>query len=117
MTNVIPETILDNAYSAFNSRDIDAALAIMHPDVCWPNGMEGGIENGHEEVREYWTRQWQLINPHVEPLQYKRQLDGKIKTLVHLVVHDLAGNLLTDENLYHTYTIEDGLITKMEIQK
>jgi len=34
--------LLSSAYDAFNARDIAAALAIMHPDVDWPNGMEAG---------------------------------------------------------------------------
>jgi ketosteroid isomerase-like protein len=47
------ERLLRRAYAAFNARDIDAALALMHPDVDWPNGMEGGREVGHEAVRTY----------------------------------------------------------------
>jgi hypothetical protein len=32
-----PETeLLRAAYAAFNARDIDAALALMTPDVEWP---------------------------------------------------------------------------------
>ena len=34
--------LLKAAYAAFNRRDIDAALAAMHPEVEWANGMEGG---------------------------------------------------------------------------
>jgi len=30
------------AYSAFNKRDIDTVLKIMHPEVTWLNGWEGG---------------------------------------------------------------------------
>src|SRR5262245_31707429 len=37
-----PEELLRKAYVAFNARDIDGALALMHADVAWPNGMEGG---------------------------------------------------------------------------
>lgn len=39
----------------------------MHPDVASANGMEGGHVYGHEAVRDYWTRQWKLIDPQVEP--------------------------------------------------
>jgi ketosteroid isomerase-like protein len=34
--------LLERTYAAFNARDIDAVLAVMHPDVDWPNGMDGG---------------------------------------------------------------------------
>ena len=43
--NAIFDRIAD-AYAAFNRRDIDGALAAMHPDVEWENGMEGGFVRG-----------------------------------------------------------------------
>ena len=49
--------LLSAAYDAFNARDIEAILAIMHPDVSWPNALEGGRLRGHAEVRAYWRRQ------------------------------------------------------------
>lgn len=35
--------LLRVAYAAFNARDIDAALAIMTPDVVWPKAFKGGF--------------------------------------------------------------------------
>ena len=111
------EAILKQTYQHFNDRDIDATLAVMHPEVDWPNGMEGGIEHGHEAVRNYWTRQWKILHPHVEPTRYSREEDGRINVTVHQVVHDIEGNLLVDQIINHVYTFEDGLIKAMEIQK
>ena len=111
------ETVLKQTYQHFNDRNIDATLAVMHQDVDWPNGMEGGIEHGHEAVRNYWTRQWELIDPHVEPVQFRREKEGRIHVTVHQVVHDMAGNLLIDQVIHHIYTIRDGLIKSMEIIK
>jgi hypothetical protein len=113
-----PEEIwLSNAYDAFNQRDVDTLLAMMHPEVNWPNGMEGGIEHGREAVRSYWTRQWSMIDPHVEPVNFETMEDGKIDITVHQTVKDLTGNILIDENVHHIYTVEDGLIHSMEIKK
>jgi hypothetical protein len=111
------EVILKQTYWYFNDRNIDATLAMMHPDVDWPNGMEGGIEHGYEAVRKYWTRQWKILDPHVEPTMYNREEDGRINVTVHQVVHDIEGNLLVDQIINHVYTFEDGLIMAMEIQK
>ncbi len=36
------KTIIEQAYSAFNMRDIDGALALMTQDVSWPKASEGG---------------------------------------------------------------------------
>jgi hypothetical protein len=109
--------LLERAYEAFNARDIDTALAAMHPDVDWANGMEGGRVTGHGEVRDYWTRQWRQIDPHVEPLRSAQDETGRIVVEVHLVVRDLTGALLGDEMVHHVYTIEEGLIRRMEISK
>lgn len=111
------ETLLVSAYKAFNSRDLDAALATMHPDVDWPNGMEGGRVHGHRGVRDYWTRQWGLIDPHVEPRTFATDQKGRIVVDVHQVVRDLAGNVLADQMVQHIYEIRGGLICRMEIVK
>src|SRR4030095_1525651 len=110
------EIILRQTYQHFNNRDIDATLAAMHPDVDWPNGMEGGIEHGHEAVRNYWTRQWTMVDPHVEPVLFKEDENGRLDVTVHQVVHDIEGKLLVDHLVHHVYTIENGLIKSMEIK-
>jgi hypothetical protein len=110
------EAILKQTYQHFNDSNIDATLAVMHPEVDWPNGMEGGIEHGHEAVRNYWTRQWKILDPHVEPVHFRKEKDGRIDLTVHQVVHDVEGNLLIDQIIHHVYTFEDGLIKAMEIQ-
>lgn len=109
------QTILKKAYHNFNHRNIDRTLETMHAAVDWPNGMEGGFVHGHDEVRSYWTRQWTIINPRVEPLEFGREADGRINVTVHQVVHDLAGNKIADQVVHHVYEIEYGLIRSMEI--
>jgi hypothetical protein len=109
--------LLTSAYAAFNARDIDAVLATMHPDVEWPNGMEGGYAHGHHEVRAYWTRQWRAVDPHVEPRGFAAAADGRIVVDVHQVVRDPTGNVVADQMVQHIYCIEHGLIRSMEICK
>ena len=107
--------LLCAAYAAFNVRDIDAALALMTPDVHWPKAFKGGFARGTEEVRAYWTEQWSEINPHVEPVAFHLEDAGKILVEVHQVVRDLAGAVLADEQVGHRFTIEHGLIQSMEV--
>jgi hypothetical protein len=111
------QDLLKKAYDAFNAREIDAVLLLMQPDIHWPNGWEGGYVNGHDQVRDYWTRQWKEIDPHVEPLSFKERADGRIEVEVHQIAKDLQGNLLSDGMVKHIYTIEDNLIKGMEIIK
>lgn len=108
--------LLRSAYREFNARDIDAVLKRMAPDVTWPNGMEGGFVHGQEGVREYWTRQWQELEPHVEPLRIQQDGPDGWRIKVHQVVCDKAGNVLVDTIVFHRYTVVDGLIQKMDIQ-
>ena len=58
---------LRSAYCAFNARDIDAAVELMHPEVNWPNAWEGGRIVGRAAVRDYWNRQFAAISSNVEP--------------------------------------------------
>jgi limonene-1,2-epoxide hydrolase len=115
MTNEIE--ILQNAYRDFNSRNIDAVLSRMHPEVEWANGMEGGHVHGRDEVRAYWTRQFTTLSPHVEPLRIEPDKDGNWVVEVHQVVHDTLGNLLLDTTVYHTYQFRDQLIARMDIRQ
>ena len=107
--------LLRAAYAAFNTRDIDAALALMTPDVAWPKAFKGGFVRGPEEVRAYWTEQWSEINPHVEPIAFSPEDAGQVLVQVHQVVRDLAGAVLADEHVGHRFTIEHGLIQAMEV--
>src|SRR5579864_3057263 len=109
--------LLQRAYAAFNAREIDGALATMSPDVVWPNGMEGGTVHGHEGVRAYWTRQWGMIDPHVEPVGFSEDESGRITVDVHQVVRDLSGKVLLDRMVEHVYTLRDGLIQSMDIRE
>ncbi len=108
--------IIRKAYDAFNAKDIDGVVSLMHPDVKWPNGWEGGYVNGHEEVKDYWTRQWKEINPTVTPVSIKEKNDGSVEVEVNQVVKDLEGNILADGIVKHIYSFANGLITGMEIE-
>ena len=107
--------LLRAAYAAFNARDIDAALALMTPDVEWPRAFKGGFVRGPEEIRAYWTEQWSEISPHVEPVAFHPEAAGRILVDVHQVVRDLAGAVLADEHVGHRFTLEHDLIRRMEV--
>src|SRR6266536_5864412 len=99
------EELLRDVYAAFNRRDIDAVLAVMHPDVDWPNAFEGGRVAGHEGVRAYWTRQFEQIDPRVEPVGMTTLDDGRVSMTVHQLVRALDGSVLADREVRHVYTL------------
>ena len=109
------KTIIERAYTAFNHREIDAALALMTEDVTWPKASEGGKVIGKEEIRAYWTRQWSEFDPHVEPLAITAEEADKIRVNVHQVVKNLQGDILADSEVLHVFTTRNGLIASMDL--
>jgi hypothetical protein len=109
------KTIIEQAYSAFNKRDIDGALALMTQDVSWPEASEGGKVVGKEEIRAYWTRQWGEFDPLVEPLAMTEEDGGKARVRVHQLVKNLQGDVLSDSEVLHVFTVNSGLIAAMDL--
>jgi hypothetical protein len=109
------KTLIERAYSAFNKRDINGALALMTEEVSWPKASEGGKAAGKEEIRAYWTRQWGEFDPHVEPLVIREQEGDRVRVRVHQLVKSLQGDVLSDSEVLHVFTLKNGLIAAMEL--
>jgi hypothetical protein len=109
------KSLIEQAYAAFNARDIDGALALMTEDVSWPRASEGGTVVGKEEIRGYWTRQWGEFDPHVEPLAMTEEAGGRVRVRVHQLVKSLGGEVLADGEVVHVFTVRDGLVAAMEL--
>ena len=110
------EPVLKHVYARFNARDMEAVLAAMHDDVEWENGMEGGHVHGRDGVRAYWTRQWAIVDPHVDPISFSTSPDSAIVVEVHQTVRDLQGNILLDQMVGHIFQFENGLIKRFDIR-
>jgi len=113
---------LKRIYDRFNARDIDGVLAVLAADVAWANGMDGGHVHGREAVREYWTRQWTMVSPHVEPVGFRRTADGALVAEVLQSVRDLEGKPLQgqahglkDRTVGHAFRLRDGKVARFDI--
>ncbi|WP_211173296.1 nuclear transport factor 2 family protein [Brasilonema bromeliae] len=111
------QALVAQAYSAFNRRDIDGTLALMSENVSWPKASEGGRVVGKQDIRAYWTRQWAEFDGYVEVLQVIDREAGKVDVKVRLLVKNLKGDVLSDTELWHLYTIANGLIERMDIKE
>jgi ketosteroid isomerase-like protein len=110
------EDTLRAAYAAFNARDVEGALELMHPEVDWPNAWEGGRVVGREAVAGYWTRQFESISSTVEPELFDHEPDGTITVTVHQVVRDAkTDEVQADTHVLHRYGLQDGLIIRMDV--
>lgn len=109
------KTPIERAYAAFNKRDIDGALALMTQDVSWPKASEGRKIVGKDAIRAYWTRQWGEFDPYVEPLAISDEDGGKVFVRVHQLVKDLQGDVVSDSEEIHVFTMNARLIAAMDL--
>ena len=114
---------LKRMYDRFNARDIDGVLVALADDVAWANGMDGGHVHGREAVREYWTRQWAMVSPHVQPVGFRRAADDAVVAEVRQSVHDLEGKSpqgqthgLKNKTVEHVFRFRDSKVTRFDIQ-
>lgn len=115
--------VLKRIYDLFNERDVDGVLAVLTNDVAWANGMDGGHVHGREAVREYWTRQWTMVSPHVEPVSFTEAADSSIFVEVKQVIRDLEGKPLqdqthglTDKTVGHVFRMQEGKVIRFDIR-
>ena len=109
------KTLIEQAYAAFNKRDIDGALALMTEDVRWPRASEGGEVVGKKEIRAYWTRQWSEFDPAVKPLEITEEDGGKTHVKVHQLVRSLQGDVLSDSEVLHVFTVKSDHSAAMAV--
>jgi hypothetical protein len=110
------EQVIHQIYNGFNARDMEGVFALLTDDVAWANGMEGTHVHGKEAIRNYWTRQWSVIDPHVEPLKIAKAADGSLVVDVHQVVKNLEGQTLIDERVKHAFRLDGGRVQRFDIQ-
>jgi ketosteroid isomerase-like protein len=115
--------VLERMYERFNARDIDGVLTALTDDVVWANGMDGGYVHGREAIREYWTRQWAMVSPYVEPVGFHRTKDGAIIAEVRQSVRGLDGEKLEgqthglkDQTVGHVFRLREGKVARFDIE-
>jgi ketosteroid isomerase-like protein len=115
--------VLERIYALFNARDLDGVLAALTDDVVWANGMDGGHLHGRDAVRAYWTRQWAMVSPHVEPVGFHRTADDTIIAEVRQTVRDLDGKPLQgqthglkDKTVGHVFRLRNGKVARFDIR-
>lgn len=114
--------MIQRMYANFNARNIDGVFAVLDDDVAWANGMDGGYVHGKEGLREYWTRQWSMVSPHVDPVAFAPSADGRVAVEVIQTVLDLEGKPLEgqahglrDKTVTHVFHVVEGRIVRFDI--
>ena len=110
------EQVIHQIYNGFNARDMEGVLALLTDDVAWANAMEGTHVHGKDAIRDYWTHQWSVIDPHVKPLKIAKAADGSLVVDVHQVVKNLEGQTLIDETVKHAFRLDGGRVQRFDTQ-
>ena len=105
------EAAVRRMYDAFNRRDIQTALQAAHPDVDWPNVLEGRRTVGLADISDYVERLFRVIDARMDVLAISEDDRGDVVVRVHQVARFLSdGALIADEVVEHIYRFEDGMI-------
>jgi ketosteroid isomerase-like protein len=110
------QEIIREAYTAFNDRDIDSAVALMDPEVDWPDVVHGGFVHGRDGVRRHWEEVFANSSPRIEVVHLTRRPDASVAVEIRQVVSGLQGQAVSDDRLVHVFRIHDDLITRMEVE-
>jgi NAD(P)-dependent dehydrogenase (short-subunit alcohol dehydrogenase family)/ketosteroid isomerase-like protein len=110
------EDLVRRAYGAFNEREIESGVALMAPDVDWPNVPRGGFVHGQEQVRKHWREQFGQVDPRIEVEEVRETSDGRVEARVRQIVRRLDGSAVSDDALVHVFTIAGERIKRMEVK-
>ena len=84
--------------------------------------MDGGHVHELEAVREYWTRQWTIVSPYVQPVSFTETADSAVVVEVQQSVRDLEGKPLQDQahglkdkTVMHVFRLQGGKVTRFDI--
>lgn len=109
------EALLRATYAAYNARDISTALQALAPDVLWPDQLEGVTLHGPEAVREYWQRQWAVMDPSFELKHVEYDPQGDVVVTLLQTVRGLDGRTISEGLVRHVHAFRDGLVLRMRI--
>jgi len=104
------KALLISLYDAISRQDVDGVLSVMHPDVDWPDTIEGGRVLGREAMRAYWSSQFEIIRPSLSMVEFEERPDGSVLTRVIYTRYALDGALWDDQIEGNLFRFEDNLI-------
>lgn len=103
-------------YRSFNTRDIEAVLALVCDDVNWANGLAGGRIKGKAELRRIWLLQWTSVDPTSEVLNIYEDSEGRTVVRTRQTLREVNGLMLGQQEIEQIFTLRDGLIARMDFR-
>lgn len=103
-------------YSALAHRDIEAVMALTHPEAEFADFLEGGELRGPIAIRAFYSRLFDTLAPDFDLIAVTVAPDGRMRAEMQVATHDRSGHLWSDTRSYALYVLVDGLIHSIELQ-
>ncbi len=108
--------VIGKLWDALNRQDLEAARALLHPEVDWQDIINNGRRNGPGSVMDYWRQLFSVMRTETTVVENRSLGNGRIACSVHHLVRDPQGGIRTDEPLTHIFSFRDGLIIRMDAE-
>ncbi len=105
-------------YDVFNARAFDRFIAMLAPDVAWPDETEDGELRGREAVLAYLTETTAPLVARYTLISLSTDADEQVGVLVRQTITSAAdGSLWSSTRVLHRYRLVDGLVTRLQSQQ
>jgi ketosteroid isomerase-like protein len=108
-----PEDPVRDFADAITGSDLNAALAVCHPEIEFTSmlGVSGRAYHGHDGIREYFddiASAWDEWA--VERHRLSAGPDGRVAILMTMHVRGKESGLVLTDRAGHVWTLKDGLL-------
>jgi hypothetical protein len=111
-----PQAVLDEAYDAFNARDLARIRPLIHAEAVWPNTLEDGPSlAGREAVIGHFARIFATILPNIQLIRVVEEATDALTVEAQYSVESSDGHVWSDTRATLTYHFRDGLLSGMTI--
>lgn len=105
-------------YDLFNARDLEGFLAMLTPDVEWPDEAEDRVLIGRDAIRVYALETTAPLIARYVPIAFHVEADGRIAALARQLIASAAdGSLWSSTRVLHRWTVRENLVARVEIEQ
>lgn len=110
------QAVLNEAYEAFNAKDLARLRPLFHSAVVWPNTLEVSEPlDGKEAVLSFFARIFATILPNIQLIEVLDETADALTVEAQYSVESPEGHIWTDTRARLIYHFRDGLLSGMTI--
>lgn len=106
--------VVDALWPALTARDLDAVIALLHPDIDWQDNLNGGRHVGRDAVRAYLSEVMATVAIVSTPINIMPSGPDRYLARVNHVVRNRDGQLWGQEVVSHVLVLREGLIVRVD---